>query len=507
MQKTLFKKYLRITTGIILISFLILSTVMLFSVSDYWRSERRNLLRKSADSVASIAASSVVTVERNQYRLDGARMQAFAMTFAQNIDSDIFITNSSGDSLLVAYGSGGDVDASKPVSAGIMAKALKGRYTSEDTMGGIYRTPHYVVGVPIVVTTAQDHAVIGAVFAAYDTASLNVFRMEIARNLVLAVLAAFVIAFCVVWLFTLRLVKPLQKMSTAARAFGEGDFSVRVPVTTSDEIGQLALAFNNMADSLASSESASRNFVANVSHELKTPMTTIAGFIDGILDGTIPPEKQKHYLYIVSQEVKRLSRLVRTMLNLSRIDSGSLQLRPARFDMTNTVLVSLLSFEQKIEEKKIEVRGLEDAESIFVDADPDLIHQVVYNLIDNAVKFTNEGGYIEIRLTQDSERTSVVIENSGQSVAPDELPLIFERFYKTDKSRSQDKNGMGLGLYLVKTIIRQHGGDITATSVQNQFCRFEFWLPKKTEKTRLDSRSRMVETTADAPAEPGNKEG
>ncbi len=506
MQKTLFKKYLRITTGIILISFLILSTVMILSVSDYWRTDRRNILRKSADSVASIAASSVITVESNQYRLDGARMQAFAMTFAQNIDSDIFIVTPSGTPLLIAYGSGGDVDASKPISPDIMSKALKGRYTTEDTMGGVYSTKHYVVGVPIVVNTAKDHAVIGAVFAAYDISSLNVFRAEIARNLTFSALAAFLIAFCVVWLFTLRLVKPLQKMAAAARAFGEGDFSVRVPVTTSDEIGQLALAFNNMADSLASSESASRNFVANVSHELKTPMTTIAGFIDGILDGTIPPEKQKHYLGIVSQEVKRLSRLVRTMLDLSRIDSGSLHLRPARFDITNTVLVALLSFEQKIEEKKIEVRGIEDAESIFVDADPDLIHQVVYNLIDNAVKFTNEGGYIEIHLAQNAARTTVKIENSGQGVAPDELPLIFDRFYKTDKSRSQDKNGMGLGLYLVKTIIRQHGGDITASSVQNQFCRFEFWLPKKAEKTRADSR-RMVETTADAPAEPVNKEG
>ena len=506
MQKTLFKKYLRITTGIILVSFLILSTAMIFSVSDYWRTDRRNILRKSADSVAAIAASSVVTVQSNQYRLDGARMQVFASSFARNIDSDIFITDSSGAPLLIAYGSGGDVDATRPVSPDIMSKALKGRYTSEDTMGGIYKTSHYVVGVPITVETAKGHAVIGAVFAAYDTASLSVFRQEIARNLILSAFAAFLIAFCVVWLFTLRLVKPLQKMAAAARAFGEGDFSVRVPATTSDEIGQLALAFNNMADSLASSESASRNFVANVSHELKTPMTTIAGFIDGILDGTIPPEKQKHYLGIVSGEVKRLSRLVRTMLNLSRIDSGSLQLRPARFDITNTVLVALLSFEQKIEERKIEVRGLEGAESIFVDADPDLIHQVVYNLIDNAVKFANEGGYIEISLAQDAQRTTVRVENSGQGVAPDELPLSFDRFYKTDKSRSQDKNGMGLGLYLVKTIIRQHGGAITATSVQNQFCRFEFWLPKKAEKPRPDSR-RMVETTADPPAKPGNKPG
>ena len=140
------------------------------------------------------------------------------------------------------------------------------------------------------------------------------------------------VSFCAVWLFSYKLVRPLRNMAAAAHSFGEGDFSVRVAVTTQDEIGQLAVAFNNMASSLSSGESVRRNFIANVSHELKTPMTTIAGFIDGILDGTIPPDKQGHYLKIVSQEAKRLSRLVRTMLDLSKIDSGELKLRFGRFD-------------------------------------------------------------------------------------------------------------------------------------------------------------------------------
>jgi signal transduction histidine kinase len=222
-------------------------------------------------------------------------------------------------------------------------------------------------------------------------------------------------------------------------------------------------------------------------------MTTIAGFIDGILDGTIPEEKQSHYLNIVSQEVKRLSRLVRTMLDLSRIDSGELKLRPGRFDLTNTILIALLSFEKAIEDKKLEIRGLEDAESLFVDGDPDMIHQVVYNLIENAVKFTNVGGYIEIRILDQPDRTSVVIKNSGPGIAPEELSLIFDRFYKTDKSRSQDKNGMGLGLYIVRTIIKLHGGEINVSSVQNEYCQFEFWLPKINEPHLLkDGSSEQV---------------
>lgn len=285
----------------------------------------------------------------------------------------------------------------------------------------------------------------------------------------LAAVAAFLVAFCISWMFSYKLVRPLRDMALAARSFGEGNFSIRVPVTSNDEVGQLALAFNNMASSLASSESVRRNFIANVSHELKTPMTTIAGFIDGILDGTIPAEKRR----ITCRSFPRRLSVCRVWCARcwsSRIDSGELRLHMARFDLTNTIFVALLSFEKSIEQKKIQVLGLEDTESLYVDGDPDMIHQVVYNLIENAVKFTNEGGYIQLAIRDLPDRTSVAIKNSGAGIAADEIALIFDRFYKTDKSRSQDKNGMGLGLYIVRTIIKLHGGEITVQSVENEYC-------------------------------------
>jgi signal transduction histidine kinase len=507
MKKTLFKKYLRITTAVILVSFFIISVTILIFVTNYWKMEKRSLLQQSAGNVASLAARTATNPQTNVYMLNMNTMEAFATVFAKNIESDIFITGTDGKAILIAYGGrDGTVDASRPVDAEIMKKALNGRYSAEGTMDGMYQNNYYIVGVPIVVVgRTGESKVIGAVFAAYNAETFTAFRWSVVQVLLYALVAAFVVSFAVVWLFTYKLVQPLRKMASAAHSFGEGNFSVRVPVTSRDEIGQLAVAFNNMADSLASSESSSRSFIANVSHELKTPMTTIAGFIDGILDGTIPPEKEKYYLRIVSQEVKRLSRLVRTMLDLSRIDSGALKLRPARFDLANTILVALLSFEQKIEEKKIEVQGLENTGSLFVEGDPDMLHQVVYNLIDNAVKFTNEGGYLRISMTQAGGRTTVGIENSGPGIAPDELPMVFERFYKTDKSRSRDKNGMGLGLYLVRTIIRLHGGEITAASEPDQFTRFEFWIPDRLEKQRGDQR-RMVETTADTPADQPEKQ-
>ena len=168
-----------------------------------------------------------------------------------------------------------------------------------------------------------------------------------------------------------------------------------------------------------------------------------------------------------------------TMLDLSRIDNGELHMNVQRFDLTATVLKALLTFEKKIDEKHIEVTGLEDAQSQFVDGDPDMIHQVVYNLIENAVKFVNENGYIELHVEERPDRNVVRIKNSGQGIPADEIGMIFEKFYKTDKSRSKDRLGMGLGLYIVKTIVKQHGGDITVSSVEGEYCQFEFWIPKQ----------------------------
>ena len=476
-QKTLFKKYLRITLSIVLASFLLLGMVMLVFVSQYWESEKQTLLRKNAEYMSRMAQSAAVyNEEEKRYELSN-NMEMILYGFSENIDADIFITDQYGERILGTY-TNSNTETDRKVDPSIVRQVmLGGGYEAQGTLSGVYRETYYIVGEPVVV----DNVPIGAVFVASSIQSLSSYRMEVLRMFLLAAIAAFMVTFCVVWVFSYQLVKPLRQMSAAARSFGEGDFSIRVPVTSSDEIGELATAFNNMAASLASGENMRRNFIANVSHELKTPMTTIAGFIDGILDGTIPPEREAYYLRTVSQEVKRLSRLVRTMLDLSRIDSGELRLRPARFDLTNTILVAMLSFEKPIEEKHLEIRGLENAESLFVDGDPDMIHQVVYNLFENAVKFTNSGGYIEVRVEQGSDRTTVSVRNSGHGIEPDEIRMIFDRFYKTDKSRSQDKNGMGLGLYIVKTIIHLHGGEISVSSIVDQYTQFTFWIPRQPE--------------------------
>lgn len=481
MKKSLFRKYLKITSFTILISFFLLGLVMLSFTTANWQDEKQVLLEKNARSVAAIAAKSTVKVADGTYIIgeeESAGIQTFMTAFAENIDSDIFIADTRGNILAYAFASQSDA-TQQVIPQELIAKAMENRYIGQSTLGNVYKDPCYVVGVPMVVMENGTSVKVGVVMAACTFRSFGEYRANLIQMFLLAAVAAFMVSFCIVWLYSYNFVRPLRQMAVAAKNFGEGNFAMRVPVTSSDEIGQLAVAFNNMASSLASVESVRRNFIANVSHELKTPMTTIAGFIDGILDGTIPKEKERQYLGIVSGEVKRLSRLVKTMLDLSRIDSGELHIRPARFDLTATVFNALITFEKPIEDKQIDIRGLADAESIYMDGDPDMIHQVVYNLIENAVKFTNEGGYIELKTEDQPDRTSFTIRNSGAGIPADEISMIFDRFYKTDKSRSKDKTGMGLGLYIVRTIIRLHGGEITVSSVENEYCQFSFWIPKR----------------------------
>ena len=481
MQRSIFKRYLGITMGIILLSFLMLGSVMLFFFRGYWRQEKKELLTTNAVSIAGIAGSFLTETGENAYELQTDVLSAFLASFSTSIDADIFITDLEGQILLGNYANS-HLEDPDLVPKQAVKSAVSGAYENWGTFGGLYQGSFYTVGVPMHV---KGGPCVGAVFAATSAVTVNAYQGEAVKIFLIAAVAALGVSFCVVGAFAYRLVKPLRQMSAAARSFGAGDFSVRVPVTSTDELGQLALSFNNMANSLTNSEGMRRSFIANVSHELKTPMTTIAGFIDGILDGTIPQKEQEKYLQVVSSEVKRLSRLVKSMLDLSRIDSGEMKIHPAEFDISNTIVNTLLTFEQRIDAKQLEIKGLEELGPQMVYGDQDLLHQVVYNLIENAVKFTNAGGAISFLVTDGIDRTTVVIENTGPGIAQEDLPMVFDRFYKGDKSRSRDKNGMGLGLYLVRTILKLHGGDIGVSSIPGQYARFEFYLPKPQAAPKL----------------------
>ena len=327
----------------------------------------------------------------------------------------------------------------------------------------------------------QRNGKLGYVVSSMPAAHVIQSMSGVLKINLMVVLAVMLCAIPLVWAIIRRQTRPIKQMTAAARKMAHGQMDVRVSTGEADtaELSELAVAFNNMAQALAKSEQKRQEFVANVSHELKTPMTTISGYIDGILDGTIDESQRDKYMEIVSGEVKRLSRLVRSMLEVSRIqDQGIPPERKRSFDLCQVVGEVLLSFEQKINGKRLEVEtDLPDLGAKTV-ADPDSITQVVYNLIDNAVKFCPEGGTLGLRISQTNKNKYLVsVRNTGPTIPSEELPLVFDRFHKTDKSRSVDRDGVGLGLYIVKTIILSHEEDIYVTS-RDGVTEFSFTMPK-----------------------------
>ena len=277
---------------------------------------------------------------------------------------------------------------------------------------------------------------------------------------------------------TNRITQPLHDIGEAARRFGGGDFSARVAPSGDDEITSLAQTFNSMAVNLESIDKSRSQFMGNLAHELRTPMTSVKGFVDGMLDGTIPPEMQHHYLEIVSQETGRLARLVQNMLDITKLEAGEYKVHARSYDVWETLTGVLLANEQRVLAGKIVINDLAPVPTM-VYADPDLVHQVVQNLMDNALKFTPPGGNIrfEVKRLQPGI-VEVSITNTGEGISPEALPFVFQRFYKEDASRGLNAKGSGLGLHICKVLITLSGGTIRVDSKQGEWCRFTFTLPE-----------------------------
>ena len=476
MFKSAFSKYFVAMSMIIVAGFLLMSGLQILLFTRSVAEDKHALLQENADSIARHAVVDAIDTQVMSggtlvYVLDQEELNPFLRMMGNAIDATILLTDADGDVLLCSNTT--LLAAAKENSLGKITRQVKGSLFTVSTMEGLFAHPQYIAGTPIKI----KDTVIGYVLISAPTASVwNTLSSNI-KVYTVSAFGALALSFVVVYLLTYRLVRPLRQMAAATRRFAQGDFSVRVKIKGKDELAQLGDALNQMAVSLSSVETMRRSFVANVSHELKTPMTTISGFMDGMLDGTIPSERHAHYMRIVSDEVKRLSRLVRSMLDLSRIDSGELKMSAVRMDLTEALCSVLVSSEQRIEKKGLHISGLEDCGKVEIDGDYDLMCQVLYNLVDNAIKFTNEGGDIDIRLTKANGHVRFVIRNTGAGIPSQEMPQIFERFYKSDRSRALDKNGVGLGLYIVKTVIDLHHGEISVRSVEGEFTEFAFWIP------------------------------
>lgn len=477
MYKSVFSKYLTIISLVVVLGFLAMTVLQVFLTTNALARDKRTLLTENATALSRQAVVTGTTTHmqggETHYYFSADTIQPMMNMLANAIDATMILTDAQGKIMLSAGTEAESLHGSQ-VNLKLLGPRLYNDFYEVGTLGGMYDRGHYTAAVPI---KSKEKQVLGYVFA---SAPADVLMQTIRDNFSIyafSVLGAMALCLCLVFWMTERFVSPLRKMAAATRSFAKGDFSVRVKVKGKDEVAELGEALNSMAVSLSSVEMMRRSFVANVSHELRTPMTSIAGFLDGMLDGTIPEEKQAYYMKIVSDEVKRLSRLVQSMLDLSRIDSGELKLNTMRLDLTEVMCKVLVASEQRIDKKNLHITGIDLCKKLEIQGDYDLLNQVLYNLLDNAIKFTDDGGYIDIRLQKEKERAVFTIRNTGAGIPAEEMPQIFERFYKSDRSRGLDKNGIGLGLYIVQKVVSLHGGQVSVRSVEGEFTEFSFWIP------------------------------
>jgi len=474
--KSLYKRQLSQMIGIMVLSFTLLSAAFMLLSYRYIITEKRETVERNAGYIANFTAS-----YSQQYRsIQDNFYSSYVASIALISDSHVMVTDTQGQILYATDGTSfyDYGDARVPASV-INEVTRQGSYMGMTNLSGLYSTSRYMAALPYMTSINGFSHVQGLVLVSADASSLAEMWSSTATIFFFSAVVVLLIAVVVSTLSSAYQTRPLNEMAVAARKFGRGEFDIRVTPQEGqcDEIRDLAESFNSMANSIEKVESQRAEFIANISHELKTPMTTIAGFAEGILDGTIPEEREKESLEIIVSETRRLSRLVRRMLDLSRLNALSENTLTAQetFDLTEVMSRVLISLEGKITDRGLDVDVQMPEDKLMVWGDTDSITQVCYNLVDNAAKFAAPGTAITVQITKKDGKAHTTIRNLGATIPKDELPLLFDRFHKADYSRSIDREGVGLGLYIVKTILGNLKENITVTS-EDGVTQFSFTL-------------------------------
>ena len=473
-MKTTFGRTFSTTVMILFLALILVGASFQALVEDYLTESAVADLQQNCNALADLASA---------YCAEGSLLNRDFMVnldVASRVsDADAIIFSADGRVMLCSDILTGCSHYGLRLNDAYLAKVLKnGSDVATGTVPQLYEEPRFVVSSLI-----RDYAtseVLGIVVVSRPTYDTSVIMTKISNIFVMVSMLVMSVSFVVMLITVKRQSDPLKQMARVARAFGHGDLDARVKLADDypEEVEDLALAFNNMAQELQKSEYQRKEFVANVSHELKTPMTTISGYIDGMLDGTIPENRRPYYLQIVSDETKRLSRLVRSMLDISRLQdqSGIGDDKKVHFDVEEMIGQVLITFEKKITDKHLDVDVDMPDHPVYTFASQDMMTQVIYNLIDNAVKFCPEGGTLGMKVRSAGNKIYISVSNNGDTIPAEELPLVFDRFHKIDKSRSQNRDGWGLGLYIVKTIVCSHGENISVSSRDGR-TEFTFTLP------------------------------
>ncbi len=485
MLKTIFSKLIVVFVTILILSFSITGVMLYYFMGDFVSSEKVKSLELSAGKINDNL--NLYLINYGNPIAESFFKQAIKF-YSDNalvwvVDSDGYIrfenvlTSEMKKNLLFENGSYRlpDKDQYNSVMSGSSTVTKTGDFY------GFFKDYSYswlTVEKPFKSIARDGTQTVYAIYLHTPIKEVQKLRTSVFKFFLISVSISIAVSIIFIYIFSLRISKPLKEIKKAARHISSGEFRRRLDIKSQDEIGELANSFNQMASSLQNLEELRRGFIANVSHELRTPMTSIRGFIEGILDGTITLDRQKYYLTIVRDETNRLNRLVNDLLDLAKIESGEMVINRRNFELNELIRRSVINFEHMIVEKGIQVDADFEEEKMFVYADPDAIERVIINLIHNAIKFTGQDGKLNITTRSQKDKIYVSVSDDGIGIDKEEIELIWDRFYKSDKSRGKDRSGTGLGLAIIKSIINEHNEEISVESELGKGTKFTFTIAK-----------------------------
>lgn len=466
MKRTL---YLKLLLGYVAFGILGFLTVTTFTT----RQTYRYMQEQEADSLYREAKTIATSYATNYYQntLTLADVQKHLAAIDTYLNASIWIVNPNGE-ILINSDSENTENAITQVE-GFDITSFGTRYYQSGDFFHTLSQESLTVYSPIIISyKVRGYVLIHkplSLITRYGDGFLNISYVTLA--------IIFLCAFVLLGLFTWIVYIPIRKITKAANAYATGNFDTKINIHTNDELGYLAASLNYMASELNTLEDDQRKFIANVSHDFRSPLTSIKGYIEAIMDGTIPPEMQDKYLNIILMETERLNKLTQSMLELNKYGGHGTMLDVADFDINNIIKMTVQSFEGTCIQKKISFELILTGQELFVTADMSKIQQVMYNLIDNAIKFSHSDSSITIETTERNDKVFVSVKDTGIGIPKDSIKKIWERFYKTDSSRGKDKKGTGLGLAIVKEIIQAHNENINVISTEGVGTEFIFTLP------------------------------
>lgn len=463
------KLYVKILMGFVLygiIGFILVSTFSSYYTFSYLKEREAENLYREANLIASSYASN--------YYSDLMTLDDLHNTMSDldtYLSADIWIMDTQGDIL---------INSDEPVDINNITTIedfnvldFGNQYYVTGYFYNYYDTDHLSVFSPITINyKVRGYVLIHKPVSYIVNQQTHLLNITYLTLVILIVCAALLLIF-----FTCKTYFPLRKMLKGADAFAEGNFNYRIDVHTNDELGYLAASLDYMANELNTLEDDQRKFISNVSHDFRSPLTSIKGYVEAMLDGTIPVEMQEKYLNIIVFETNRLTKLTQGLLELNKYGTHGTMLDVSEFDINQLIKMTCLTFEGTCKEKRISFHLILTGQTLFVKADMSKIQQVVYNLIDNAIKFSHHDSEITIETTSKNEKVFVSVKDTGIGIPKNGLNKIFERFYKSDLSRGKDKKGTGLGLSIVKEIIQAHDENINVISTEGVGTEFIFTLP------------------------------